>query len=123
MPPNLQEVNLKFSRRVSAKVMGSLAQEKEELQEGTSVQGILVSQNFQSKIVAPEDLQNYTQLRVGSVSSKIHVPFAGKVETLRLLLNEMFSGVIEQEADNLLDGGIVTTFFNALQWTENRVRW
>jgi len=110
MPPNLQEVNLKFSRRVSAKVMGSLAQEKEELQEGTSVQGILVSQNFQSKIVAPEDLQNYTQLRVGSVSSKIHVPFAGKVETLRLLLNEMFSGVIEQEADNLLDGGIVTTF-------------
>lgn len=111
MPPNLQEVNLKFSRRVSAKVMGSLAQGKEEPQEGTSVQGILVSQNFQSKIVAPEDLQNYTQLRVGSVSSKIHVPFAGKVETLRLLLNEMFSGIIEQEVDNLLvDGNMVTSF-------------
>jgi hypothetical protein len=110
MPPNLQEVTLKFSRRVSAKVMGSLAQGKEEPHEGTAVKGILVSQNFQSKIIAPEDLQNYTQLRVGSVSSKIHVPFAGKVETIRLFLNEMFSGITEQERVNEFDGNIATTF-------------
>ena len=110
MPPNLQEVTLKFSRRVSAKVMGSLAQHEEEPKEGTSVKGILVSQNFQSKIVTPEDLQNYTQLRVGFVSSKLHVPFAGQVETLRLFLNEMFTGVNEQESDDGFNAGVVTTF-------------
>jgi len=120
MPPNLQEVKLKFSRRISAKVMGSLAQGKEEPQEGTSVKGILVSQNFQSKIVAPEDLQNYTQLRVGFVSSKIHVPFAGQVETLRLFLNEMFSGVTEEERYDSLDGDAVVTTF-AIQSSQLKI--
>ena len=111
MPPNLQEVKLKFTRRRSAKVMGSLADREEEPQEGEAVRGILVTQNFSTKIVSPEDLSTYTQLRVGSVSSKLHVPFAGQVATLRLFLNEMFSGVTEtKEEDGGVDGANVTTF-------------
>jgi len=97
MPPNLQEIKLKFTRRRSAKVMGRLADKDGELKEGESVRGILVTQNFSSKIVAPEDLSTYTQLRVGSVSSRLHVPYSGKVHTLRLFLNEMFSDVTETE--------------------------
>ena len=111
MPPNLQEVKLKFTRRRSAKVMGSLADREEEPQEGEAVRGILVTQNFSTKIVSPEDLSTYTQLRVGSVSSKLHVPFAGQVATLRLFLNEMFSGVTETEEEKGgIDGANVTTF-------------
>ena len=111
MPPNLQEVKLKFTRRRSAKVMGSLADREEEPQEGEAVRGILVTQNFSTKIVSPEDLSTYTQLRVGSVSSKLHVPFAGQVATLRLFLNEMFSGVTEtEEEEGGIDGANVTTF-------------
>ena len=111
MPPNLQEVKLKFTRRRSAKVMGSLADREEEPREGEAVRGILVTQNFSTKIVSPEDLSTYTQLRVGSVSSKLHVPFAGQVATLRLFLNEMFSGVTEtKEEDGGVDGANVTTF-------------
>lgn len=110
MPPNLQEVKLKFTRRRSAKVMGSLADREKEPREGESVQGILVTQNFNSKIVSPEDLPTYTQLRVGSVSSKLHVPFSGQVPTLRLFLNEMFSGVTEVESGKGVDGATVTTF-------------
>ena len=111
MPPNLQEVKLKFTRRRSAKVMGSLADREEEPQEGEAVRGILVTQNFSTKIVSPEDLSTYTQLRVGSVSSKLHVPFAGQVATLRLFLNEMFSGVTEtEEEEGGIDGASVTTF-------------
>lgn len=95
MPPNLQEVKLKFSRRRSAKVMGTLAKREREPHEGEEVGGILVTQNFNSKILSPKDLPTYTPLRLGSVVSKLHVPFAGHVSTLRLLLNEMFSTVEE----------------------------
>lgn len=120
MPPNLQEVKLEFARRRSAKVIGSLVYQTQLLgstdnteaaktkfalpQEGDVIQGILVTQNNSSKIVSPDDLATYTPLRVGSISSTLHVPFMtattleGKsvyVETFRFLLNEMFSGVVE----------------------------
>ena len=115
MPPNLQEVKLKFARRRSAKVMGKLADQGSknqnenddnndttsssiigDLQEAQEVKGIMVTHNFSSKIMAPEDLATYTPLRVGSIASKLHVPFAGSVETLKLFLTEMFMGVTHQ---------------------------
>lgn len=99
MPPNLQEVKLKFARRRSAKVMGSLADRETEPKEGEEVRGILVTHNFQSKIVSPDDLAAYTPLRVGSISSKLHVPFAGSIPTLKLFLTEMFADVTETEEE------------------------
>jgi len=95
MPPNLQTVSLKFARRRSAKVMGSLAARDSEPVEGEEVQGILVTHNFTSKIVRPDDLATYTPLRTGSILSKLHVPFSGSIETFRLFLSEMFTGVLE----------------------------
>ncbi|KAI2509113.1 Pre-mRNA 3'-end-processing endonuclease polyadenylation factor C-term [Fragilaria crotonensis] len=100
MPPNLQEVKLKFARRRSAKVMGSLADRDGDLQEAEEVKGIMVTHNFSTKIVAPEDLATYTPLRVGSIASKLHVPFAGSVDTLKLFLNEMFVGVTQTTVTN-----------------------
>lgn len=110
MPPNLQEVNLKFSRRRSAKVMGSLA-DRNEPQEGEEVSGILVTQNFNSKILSPKDLPTYTPLRLGSVTSKLHVPFSGQVMTLRLFLNEMFSDVKEAESGEGSNSSPVVIFW------------
>ena len=104
MPPNLQEVKLRFTRRKLAKVMGSLADRESEPQEGEEVGGILVTQNFNSKIVSPKDLPTYTPLRLGSVKSKLHVPFSGQVATLRLFLNEMFQGVSEEIDGEGADG-------------------
>ena len=97
MPPNLTELKFRFTRRRLAKVMGSLADRETEPKEGEAVDGILVTQNFNSKIVAPKDLSTYTSLRLGSVTSKLHVPFAGQVATLRLFLNEMYRGIEESE--------------------------
>lgn len=102
MPPNLQTVSLKFARRRSAKVMGALAMRDSEPTAGEDVQGILVTHNFHSKIVKPEDLATYTPLRMGSIFSKLHVPFTGSLQTLQLFLSEMFQGVKEttsQEGD------------------------
>jgi cleavage and polyadenylation specificity factor subunit 3 len=93
MPPNAQDVTLKFARRRSAKVMGSLVESKKEPKEGDEVQGILVTQNFTSKIVRADELATYTPLRVGSISSRLHIPYVGSMETLKLILTEVFQGV------------------------------
>ena len=105
MPPNLQEVKLKFARRRSAKVMGSLA-EGEEPQEGDEIRGIVVTNDFRSKIVAPKDLATYTPLRIGSITSKLHVPFAGSNQTLELFLNEMYSGLTKEEVEDESTGAV-----------------
>lgn len=97
MPPNLQEVKLKFARRRSAKVMGSLADRSEEPKEGEQVRGIMVTHNFRSKIVAPDDLATYTPLRVGSITSKLHVPFVGSEQTLAVFVQEMYSGITRED--------------------------
>jgi cleavage and polyadenylation specificity factor subunit 3 len=88
--------------------MGSLAAKKSEPLEGDEVQGVLVTHNFTSKIVKPDDLATYTPLRTGSISSKLHVPFAGSIETLRLFITEMFANVTESENEN--DGKVCTKF-------------
>jgi len=161
MPENLRPVKLSFPRRRKAKVMGMLASRPTQpvkleddgaeptLQavtpaEGNPVNGILVTHNFQSKIVSPHDLSTYTQLRVGSVSSKLHVPFVStllprspdKISTVRLFLNEMFANVSESTVELGVEerkrynvettgaeflreyGGFVTTF----GLSENEVR-
>jgi cleavage and polyadenylation specificity factor subunit 3 len=140
MPPNEVDVKLIFTRRRSAKVMGKLAEKQStkekdedddqvmkddgvlstkspihkvaEPREGDSVRGILVTQQNSSKIVSPEDLATYTPLRTGSVSSRLHVPYVGKVETLRMFLNEMFRGVEEttsSQEDKDCDDDVVET--------------
>lgn len=116
MPPNQVEVNLKFKRVLSAKVMGKLAEKTPH--GGDPVQGVIVTHNFQSKIVAPDDVATFTPLRLGSITSKLHVPFAGSVETLKLFLGEMYAGVKDESlndgeatAANLtLQGGMVGFF-------------
>ena len=116
MPANGQTVSLPFARRRQAKVMGALARAGGggvgvggggvgpvvgpvvgHVKEGHALTGVLYTQNFVSRVVAPEDLATYTQLRVGAVSSRVHVPFVGSRETLRLFLNEMFADVVETE--------------------------
>ena len=108
MPPNEVEVKLIFTRRRSAKIMGKLAAAasidldnvnnndddvvttaKEEVmvlaepREGDPVRGILITQQNSSRI------------------SSGHVPFVGKIATLRMFLNQMFRGISEsREGDN-----------------------
>ena len=79
--------------------MGSLAEREREPREGETVQGILVTHNFQSRLVAPQDLAKFTPLRLAKVQSKLHVPFGGSIETLRVFWREMFAGVTEETND------------------------
>jgi hypothetical protein len=106
------KVNLKFKRVLSAKVMGKLAEKTP--QKGDSVRGVMVTHNFQSKIVSPEDIATFTPLRLGSIASKIHVPFAGSVETLKLFLCEMFTGVKDEACSNGDTGETVLTLHDGM---------
>ena len=135
MPPNLQSVTLRFARRRAATVLGGLASrppldvgegmapkedndidneppsKKTRLPEpGEHVAGILVTHQFKSKLVAPDDLATYTPLRVGKIASKLHVPFGGSVITLTLFLQEMFAGITTNTTPNEGGTGDVTTF-------------
>ena len=112
MPPNLQDVKLMFTRRKTAKVIGKLAERDHPPKDGDEVSGILVTQNFNSKIVSPEELSTYSQLRVGSVKSTLHVPFVGKIDTLRMFFNDMFSGMIETPIESDEDKEVVSFSFH-----------
>lgn len=90
-----------------------------DLPEGEEVQGVLVTHNFTTKIVEPKDLATYTPLRTGSISSKLHVPFGGSIETLRLFVTEMFAGVTETQND---EGGKSCTKFSLHQDKVSRER-
>ncbi len=126
MPPNEVDVKLIFTRCQSAKVMGRLAESQStkededtemkdenkpihkvaEPKEGDSIQCIPVTQQNSSKIVAPEDLATYTPLRTGSVSSRLHVPYVGKVETLSMFLHEMSRDISEHPSPD--EEGVIT---------------
>lgn len=137
MPPNLQSVTLRFARRRAATVLGGLAsrpllgvgeamaaEEDNDIdndneppskrtrlpEPGERVAGILVTHQFKSKLVAPDDLATYTPLRVGKIASKLHVPFGGSVITLTLFLQEMFAGITTNTTPSEDGTGDVTTF-------------
>jgi len=68
-PKNTQEVQLMFRGEKMAKVMGSLAS-KRTAEEGEEMSGILVKRNFNYHILSPEDLPNYTELSLSSVTQR-----------------------------------------------------
>lgn len=104
MPDNGRKVMMRFTQRKEAVVMGSLAAGgTKDIEEGDGLKGVMFTQNFATRICKIEDLPTYTQLRVGKVKSKLHVPFIGALDTLRLFLLEMFSSVTESKSS---DGSI-----------------
>jgi len=68
-PKNTQAVELMFRGEKMAKVMGSLAS-KRSAEEGEEMSGILVKRNFNYHILSPEDLPNYTELSLSSVTQR-----------------------------------------------------
>ncbi|XP_061384125.1 cleavage and polyadenylation specificity factor 73 [Danaus plexippus] len=70
-PRNTQQLALTFRGDKTAKVMGSLAMEAPV--PGAQLQGVLVKRNFNYHILAPSDLNKYTDLSQSSVSQRVSV--------------------------------------------------
>ncbi|XP_039759384.1 cleavage and polyadenylation specificity factor 73 [Pararge aegeria] len=80
-PRNTQQLCLTFRGDKTAKVMGSLAMEQPE--PGKNLQGILVKRNFNYHILAPSDLNKYTELSQSEVSQRVSVSYGGSAALLR----------------------------------------
>ncbi|XP_052755711.1 cleavage and polyadenylation specificity factor 73 [Galleria mellonella] len=80
-PRNTQQLALTFRGDKTAKVMGSLAMEPPK--PGNQLQGILVKRNFNYHILAPSDLNKYTELSQSEVTQRQSIHYAGSPALLR----------------------------------------
>ena len=92
-PKNCQSVELHFRGEKMAKVIGSLASGKPE--HGKMVSGILLKRGFNYHIMAPSDLQNYTDLSTSSISQRQIVGFHSSFALLHAGLQQL-CGKVEQ---------------------------
>jgi len=115
-PRNTQEVQLMFRGEKMAKVMGSLAS-KRTAEEGEEMSGILVKRNFNYHILSPEDLPNYTELSLSSVTQRQSLVLSANPVQLGSLLAAMSGGdavkVDSQEEKALLLKSHVSASSNA----------
>ncbi|KAJ8717563.1 hypothetical protein PYW07_005493 [Mythimna separata] len=95
-PRNTQQLCLTFRGDKTAKVMGSLAMETPE--PGTQLQGILVKRNFNYHILAPSDLNKYTELSQSEVTQRQSIHYSGSVGLLRHVVMQL-AGAIEFQSE------------------------
>ncbi|XP_061720692.1 cleavage and polyadenylation specificity factor 73 [Cydia pomonella] len=122
-PRNTQQLSLTFRGDKTAKVMGSLAVEPPE--EGKQLQGILVKRNFNYHILAPQDLNKYTELTQSEVSQRQSIHYAGSLALLRHVVVQVAGNVefltesrwrLYQCVELTVDGGMIT-----LEWQASPV--
>ena len=66
--------------------MGSLA--IEPATDGRQLSGVLVKRNFNYHLIAPTDLNKYTDLVMSTISQKLSVHFSGNLEDLARALTD-----------------------------------
>ncbi|XP_047997054.1 cleavage and polyadenylation specificity factor 73 [Leguminivora glycinivorella] len=122
-PRNTQQLALTFRGDKTAKVMGSLAVEPPE--EGKQLQGILVKRNFNYHILAPQDLNKYTELTQSEVSQRQSIHYAGSLALLRHVVVQVAGNVdfvsetkwrLYQCVDLTVENGMIT-----LEWQASPV--
>ncbi|XP_026320654.1 cleavage and polyadenylation specificity factor 73 [Hyposmocoma kahamanoa] len=91
-PRNTQQLALTFRGDKTAKVMGSLAVEAPA--PGQTLQGVLVKRNFNYHILAPQDLNKYTELSQSEVTQRQSIHYVGSPALLRHVLLQL-AGTVE----------------------------
>lgn len=87
-PKNTVAVELYFRGEKMAKVMGSLATEKPSTK-SSRISGILVKRNFNYHLVAPSDLNKYTDLTMSTVTQKQSISYSGSFDLLNHMLTQL----------------------------------
>ncbi len=98
-PKNCQEICIEFHREKLAKAVGSLtgklnyppsSMEETETDESNTLSGLLVIKDFNSRLVAAEDLVSYTQLKVSSCVFVLAMAMPLPAYILRLIISVAF---------------------------------
>ena len=80
-------VELFFRGEKMAKVVGSLAVKKPE--EGERLSGILVKRNFNYHVMAPGDLQKYTNMTISTVTQRQSIYYGGSFPLLQFMISQV----------------------------------
>ncbi|EGG16071.1 beta-lactamase domain-containing protein [Cavenderia fasciculata] len=97
-PKNSMSVRMVFKPQKVAKIVGEMANSAPA--NGTSVQGLLVIKDFTHTIMAPGDLQNFTNLKTNIIKQKMTIPFAQNYLLLKSTIQQLYDDVKEQESIN-----------------------
>ena len=92
-PRNTQPVRLKFQPAKMASAVGGLARVPRE--HGAELAGLLVRDNFSHSIVTPAELDNHTPLHKSTITQRQLIPYAGRGETVRHYLQQMFTSAAD----------------------------
>eukprot|EP00903_Cladosiphon_okamuranus_P022320 g20526.t1 len=112
-PKNCAEVKIEFHREKVAKAVGSLARDlgggskssrrgfARRRSEVLDVQGLLVNERFTKRLMSPDELDEYTLLKVGGVRQRLSVPYFSSAEALRSFVREVFAddSIKQEEGD------------------------
>lgn len=79
-PQNTVTLELHFRGEKIAKVMGNLAMTAPS--QGLHLSGILVKRNFSYHLLAPTDLNKYTDMVMSTVAQRLTVPFEGSFDQM-----------------------------------------
>jgi cleavage and polyadenylation specificity factor subunit 3 len=116
-PRNCQEILLEFHRDKVAKAVGSMTT---KLPESRNLSGLLVNRNFNNRLMSADDLESYTQLKLGGVRQSLRIPFYTTLETLQQFFREVYDDVSVSPAGSKsgpatlsIHGGRVTVKFPA----------
>lgn len=77
--------------------MGAVAQG--DFSDGAVVSGLFVQRDFDLNVFASEELPMFSDLRTTSIQQMITVDVHHKFSAIRVLLQQMFDEVVEEEAD------------------------
>ena len=91
-PKNCQAVSVSHRGEKVARVLGRLA---ERCAAGEPLSGVLVRKEFGHVLLHPEDLEQYTTLRAGSLRQRQLVPCTAPFAAVRLALETLFEGVYD----------------------------
>lgn len=103
-PVNCGVVKLKFKNEKTAKAIDvlPLATDEEKPKPGTKVSGLLIQQDFSYTFVKPQDLPQYTSLKLSQIDQRQVMPLKKSLVTLATQLNTVFRGVRYNEIDGVI---------------------
>ncbi|TPX44505.1 hypothetical protein SeMB42_g04306 [Synchytrium endobioticum] len=103
-PRNCEDVDLYFRGEKMAKTIGSLAAAAPK--PGTVVSGILVQRDFQYRIMAPEDLPEFTSLSTVTIRQRQRVPCRAPFNLVKWHLEQMWGELEYVEVEESDEDGI-----------------
>ncbi|KAI9330277.1 cleavage and polyadenylation specificity factor subunit 3-I-like protein [Zopfochytrium polystomum] len=97
-PKNCEAVELYFRGEKLVKTMGSLAAKTQK--PNTRLEGILVSKDYTYRLIAPSDLQEFTDLVPARISQRLVLPNQAPLSLIRWHLDSIYGSSNEDEDDD-----------------------